>query len=93
MKLLFCPECWDVQKLVKEERVCQCGKVRGRAITSVDVEINGDSIVLGLDNHGLMANWQRYKEYPYPPNRKDYDMRCWIFGHGYHRIKRIEETK
>ena len=90
MKLLFCPECWDVQKIVKEEeRVCQCGKTRGRALNSNDVEVNGDSIVLGLDNFTLMDVWDKYKTYSETLGL-DYNIRCWMFKRSYHKIKRLE---
>lgn len=35
MKLIFCPDCWDVFKLnSKEPRTCSCGKCWGRLVDS-----------------------------------------------------------
>ena len=52
MKLLFCPDCWDMFKLEKEMRSCTCGKCKGRYIDDMNVEIE-NGIPFGLDNSWL----------------------------------------
>lgn len=54
MKLLFCPDCGDVQKMLATFRRCRCGAVEGRYINDEDVEVTGERVeVIGIDNHSL----------------------------------------
>lgn len=55
MKLLFCPNCQDVIKLVKaERRYCLCKKSSGQyREDGLNAEIYGDAIPLGIDNTSL----------------------------------------
>lgn len=54
MKLLFCPNCWDVFKLkVGAVRSCDCGKVKGRYIDNSTAEVNGEGFSLAIGNGAL----------------------------------------
>lgn len=53
MKLVLCQECWDVFKLAKKMRKCECGKVKGRYIDNSEAEVSGNAISLALGNGSL----------------------------------------
>lgn len=54
MKLLFCPHCHDVQKLLVETtRGCQCGKSWGRYTDNLNAVYGGDAVMLGFANSSL----------------------------------------
>lgn len=53
MKLIFCPTCFDVVKLIpKITRSCQCGKCKGKYINNEDA-VYTDGIPLGFNNKTL----------------------------------------
>jgi len=56
MKLLFCPKCQDIFRLPSNliERVCECGKTRGRYLDELNAEYSG-GIPLGFENSSLVA--------------------------------------
>ena len=55
MKLLYCVECQDVIRLVKEERKCSCGKVSGKYLDKLHAEYSGEEAVpIGFDNSSLI---------------------------------------
>jgi hypothetical protein len=54
MKLILCPHCTDVRKLLVNTRtVCECGKSFGQYTDEINAEIGGDAIPLGLANASL----------------------------------------
>ena len=56
MKLIFCPDCEDMVKLlIGEMRHCKCGLSGGMYIDNVNAVIEGKAIPIGLDNHGLVT--------------------------------------
>ena len=56
MKLILCPECQDVVKLIMEEtRSCKCGRSSGKYLDPLYAEISGKAIPLGFDN-GMLRN-------------------------------------
>jgi len=51
MKLLFCPECKDIVKLVLDEyRQCWCQESLGVYIDDLTIRVEGPAIVLGVNN-------------------------------------------
>jgi hypothetical protein len=57
MKLLFCPRCLDVFKLVIfEPRSCRCGWVRGHLKDNNHAVVNGKGISLCIDNWSLVES-------------------------------------
>lgn len=50
MKLIFCPKCEDVTKLLSEYRSCRCGRSGGKYTDDLNAIINGDAIPLGFSN-------------------------------------------
>lgn len=60
MKLMFCPHCSDVFKLVRyESRHCLCGKVKGKLIDNRVAVINGEGISMMLDNVHLLKTLKK----------------------------------
>lgn len=57
MKLLICPACWDVFKLARELRQCECGAVKGRyddnGATAVN---NGKGVSIAMGNGSLQQS-------------------------------------
>ena len=63
MKLILCGKCWDMVELRAEWRTCHCGKSSGLYLglgTTVEVEIKGPCLVLGVDNNELRDAINRY---------------------------------
>lgn len=54
MKLIFCPECSDVVRLVDYSRQCECGKSTGRYLDEVNAITTGLAIPLGIANPSLL---------------------------------------
>lgn len=50
MKLIFCPECQDVRKLLDKLTTCSCGKSSGEYLDNLNAYIFGDAIPLGFAN-------------------------------------------
>ena len=53
MKPIFCKECGDVVRLVKDLRTCQCGKSQGRYVDDLNAVIGGPCVPLGISNTSL----------------------------------------
>jgi hypothetical protein len=71
MKLLFCPDCWDVFKLSGDIRSCRCGKVVGRYINNLYAETNGKGVCLAINNYEIPTS---------SPNENRY-IECWARPH------------
>jgi len=57
MKLLFCPRCLDMFKLIIfEPRSCRCGWVRGNLQDNNLARVNGNGISLCIDNWSLVES-------------------------------------
>lgn len=55
MKLLFCPECWDIFKLGRELKTCSCGKCKGKYLEDDHYAVvNGKGFSLAIDNNSLV---------------------------------------
>lgn len=51
MKLLYCPKCGDIIRLIRRSwRECECGEIRGRYTTELLAEYQGEAIPLAIDN-------------------------------------------
>lgn len=50
MKLIFCPICHDVFRLISKKRSCCCKQSWGKYIDTLNAEIGGSSIPLGFNN-------------------------------------------
>ncbi len=54
MKLIFCPECWDVVKLdVDSVRKCKCEKSSGVYLDDLNATYSGSAVPLGFSNPSL----------------------------------------
>lgn len=59
LKLIYCSECHDVVRLLKEERTCTCGKSWGTYIDEIMAEIGGSAIPLGFSNSSFFRAIKR----------------------------------
>jgi hypothetical protein len=53
MKLLNCRRCDDVQKLVEQERTCECGVTKGSISSKGQLSLSGPGRVFEID-------WEAY---------------------------------
>lgn len=53
MKLILCPHCYDVVKLVTDRRDCMCGLCWGWYEDNLNAFYNCNAIPIGFDNHTL----------------------------------------
>jgi len=54
MKLLFCPKCQDIRKLLHRRVFCECGASYGNYLEdSLSAVIGGKAIPIGFDNHSF----------------------------------------
>ena len=55
MKLLFCPCCQDVKKLLeRKRRVCICGESWGQYTDDLNAVLGGKALPLGIDNNSFI---------------------------------------
>lgn len=54
MKLLLCPECKDVRKLLFTKTQCECGLSWGQYQDNLNASIGGKAIPLGFANSTLV---------------------------------------
>jgi hypothetical protein len=55
MKLLFCPNCWDIFKLDRKLRSCSCGKCKGKYLEDDHhAVVNGEGYSLAMDNNSFV---------------------------------------
>lgn len=65
MKLLFCPRCLDMFKIVVfEPRSCRCGYVRGHLENNNLGLVNGKGISISLDNWSLVQSGNKLQTLP-----------------------------
>lgn len=77
MKLIFCPDCHDVFKLIPNKvRHCDCGKCKGKLVDKINAVYN-EGIPLGFYNPSLgmacanqpIAGWgRRFEAFVIPKN-------------------------
>lgn len=62
MKLLFCPKCTDIRKLVKDLEKCRCGcSFGGYWPDGINAMVGGDGVLLGIGNRSFeqaYRSWQ-----------------------------------
>jgi len=54
MKLIFCPKCEDVLKLLLEKRTCHCGASWGHYEDDLNAVIGGKAVPLGFSNDSVI---------------------------------------
>ena len=54
MKLIFCPDCYDVFKLDYRLRKCVCGRCAGKYIDDTYAIVNGEGYSIAIGNGSLM---------------------------------------
>lgn len=55
MKLIFCPKCNDIIKMIiGEDRYCLCGSSYGKYTDEINAEIGGKSIPIGFANNSFV---------------------------------------
>lgn len=68
MKLIFCPECQDIQRLIPTTtRYCDCGRTWGKYNDDgMGATVGGMAIPLGIDNSSFLCALEMMK---IDPNR------------------------
>ena len=86
MKLLFCPDCYDIAKIEYVSRRCRCGAVIARYLDDEgNVEISGvRAHVLAVPNYSL-DHAIRTEEYRYlsPP------VECYLLSTSHEKVRRV----
>ena len=73
MKLLFCPRCLDMFKIVVfEPRSCRCGYVRGHLEDNTLALANGKGISISLDNRSLVKSGNKLQTLSQDKDEKYY---------------------
>jgi len=72
MKLLNCMECDDIVALTHRKRRCRCKKSSGKYINDLEVEYEGPSRIIGIDNRSYITA------------REGKDLTCFIIKEGCH---------
>ena len=84
MKLLWCPECKDVVSLIlRETRVCKCGKTAGKYVSDcITAIITEGAVVFGIDNNTLSTALTRAEHFmknpEYQSTRIDFFFTGWV---------------
>jgi hypothetical protein len=86
MKLLFCPRCLDMFKLViYEPRSCRCGYVRGHMQDNNLALVNGKGISLCIDNWSLVESGNKLPMLPQNNEPEFYaeqlPLKCYVRPH------------
>lgn len=50
MKLIYCPHCSDVVRLIELRRYCDCSRSYGNYVDRLQAEIGGLAIPIGISN-------------------------------------------
>jgi len=59
MKLIFCPKCQDIIRLITSPRKCLCGKSEGWYLEDGwHAVIKGDAIAVGINNSSFAAAYR-----------------------------------
>lgn len=58
MKLLVCVECGDIFNLTEREKVCGCGKSKGRYVDNLNAEISGTCEPIGFANNSFGRSYR-----------------------------------
>lgn len=83
MKLLFCPTCFDVFKVVvAQPRSCLCGEVHGQMLDNNIARTNGHGVSLVIGNGSLVQAVARLKNLKQDKGGKFYEentpVHCWV---------------
>jgi hypothetical protein len=73
MKLAFCPRCWDVFKLARKWRQCECGMVVGRYKDNLHAEVSERAVSLAIGNDTLELTVKRLQDRYLGQNHLDRD--------------------
>jgi hypothetical protein len=84
MKLLFCKNCYDLQKLDLKTNYCKCGDSSGKYCDDGDFcQISGDyAIVVGIDNNS-------FRKAVINDSGLEMGFMSWVFANDYYKIKKI----
>lgn len=50
MKLIYCPHCTDIVRLLELRRYCECARSYGNYVDSLNAEVGGLAIPIGFAN-------------------------------------------
>lgn len=83
MKLLFCPTCFDVFKVIAAQpRSCLCGAAQGQMLDNNIARTNGRGVSLVIGNGSLVQAVARLKNLKQDKNNQFYEKQtpvlCWV---------------
>lgn len=89
MKLIFCPECKDIRKLIRHEwRRCSCKASGGQYESNGwHAKIAGKAIALGINNIEFR------QAINFTPHHKTYHFEAFVFPLEHPRIEYVEESE
>lgn len=87
MKLMYCPECQDVFKIViYQQRACRCGSVRGQLLDADLAKINGRGVSMAIGGGSLAQAVTRLHGLSQKQDLEYYvkhcQVKCWVRPHG-----------
>jgi len=80
----------DVVRLFGEWRSCKCGKSSGRYTDSLNAEIKGLAVPMGIHNRSIAEALRTRTLIVSTGREKGPNLQAWFFPPGYHRIKEVE---
>lgn len=82
MKLIFCPDCYDMRKLSTELTECACGRSHGQYDDDgICATIGGRAVAFGIHNNDV-------REALNMPQDEPATVRCWRFVSTSKRVRR-----
>lgn len=82
MKLIYCPHCEDIIRLMMWERQCICGASKGRYVDENNVKITEAAIPIGVDT-------DQFKDALEQPKEKSRNINAWFFQSGWDTIRTV----
>jgi hypothetical protein len=83
MKLLFCPDCFDIIKLDFEYRSCKCKHSNGYYHKNgTHAIVSGKAVCIGIDNNTFADAFRSMRDNPALSEKGAYEMgnfRAWVF--------------
>ena len=78
MKLIFCPSCQDLVKLLRSKRSCKCGDSWGKYTDHIKATVGGLAIPVGVDNNTFAKAVRSRNMFPSAHMELNFD--AFVFG-------------
>jgi hypothetical protein len=88
MKLIFCPECHDVVRLLEFQRECRCRASWGcYRPDGENIVVGGKGVPMAIAGGSITRALRLLKEYPDSETGPDLD--AWFFSPKFHKVTRV----